>query len=68
MATGSWTTMNISQQTLDKIHEQGYHDLEDYLRSIAKYQGVMYNDVKNLADFYGEDELFTGLVDAVASM
>lgn len=58
--------MNINQQTLDNIHQQGYHDLEDYLRSIAKGQGVMYNDVKNLADFYGEDELFIGLVDAVA--
>ena len=31
-------------------------------------QNIMYNDVKNLADFYGEDQLFTGLVDAVASM
>lgn len=60
--------MNISQQTLDKIHEQGYHDLEDYLRSIARYQNVCYNDVKNLADFFGEDQLFDGLVDAVASM
>ena len=77
---GIWTITNISQQTLDKIHEQGYHDLEDYSRSIARYrrkpgllldnnhQSVMYNDVLQLAKLFGEDQLFTGLVDAVASM
>ena len=31
-------------------------------------QNIMYNEVELLAQLFGEDELFIGLVDAVASM
>lgn len=60
--------MNTSQQTLTMLNDNGYDDLEDYLRCIASWQNLLYNDVCQLAELYGEDQLMDGLIDAIETM
>lgn len=56
--------MNISQETLDNLTEQGYDNLEDYLQYLADDFGLRIGWVEDLAETLGESELFDGLVTA----
>ena len=54
--------MNLSQQTIDTLEEQGYVSLDDYLMSLSTDYGVPVNWVVSLVEMLGEEELFDGLL------
>lgn len=54
--------MNISQQTLDELNEQGYDNLLDYFDCLAEDFGTELHCVEAVAEVLGESELFDGLL------
>lgn len=56
--------MNISQQTLDMLQEEGYDSLNDYLECLAMDYNVSKRFVDAMAELLGEDELMDGLCSA----
>lgn len=54
--------MNISEETLQILDDNGYDSLEDYLLSLSEDYGIPIETVEVLANLEGEEELFDGLV------
>ncbi len=52
----------------DTYQEYGYRDRQDYLLSLADQNGVDYNIVLAIADLYGPNEDFDGLVTAIEDL
>ena len=60
--------MKLSKETQQALEEQGWDSLESYLTCLAEDNGLRLYDVKLLADLYGPDEYFDGLVAACEDM
>lgn len=48
--------------------EQGYKSRKDYLKSLAEEYGMEYFRIQMLADLYGPNEDFDGLVTALEDL
>lgn len=48
--------------------ENGYTDREEYLSSLAEDYGLSLNIVQSIADIFGENEDFDGLVTALEDL
>lgn len=56
---------NLTESTLKTLKEKGYDTLRDYLLDLTDQYGVPFSVVCSLYKFYGESELFDGLVSAL---
>lgn len=50
---------------MNKYQENGYRDRKDYLKSLAELYDVSYENVYAIAEMYGEEEDFDGLINAL---
>ena len=57
--------MQISNEVLEALEENGYSSVKEYLHSLAEDYDVSYATVCALYSMLGDSELFDGLVLAV---
>ena len=68
MHTELYYTENVSTRGNIKMNiyqEHGYNNRKEYLESLAEEYGVDIDDVRAIADLYGDSEDFDGLITAL---